>query len=147
MKSRRPGASYTRVGTVAWFSRLWYLRRKYCPVFADSPARKTRSALDFLVNQSRRALKRYNVILAVSARGRCRDATSARERKRKTSGEESLDCIYRASINQFTRDCANTANTRRAWRDDWQTLGSWATRRRVWVWCVHTAAKDSNDTK
>lgn len=44
----------------------------------------------------------------------CRAAPGTqRERRRKTNGEESLDCIYRASINQLTRGYANIANTRR----------------------------------
>lgn len=133
-----------RVGTVAKFLRLWHRRRKYYPVFADSPVRKTRSMLDFPINQSRRALKRYNVILAVNARGGyeriwedARDTVSARKRKRKTSGEESLDCIYRASINQLTRGYANTANTRRTWWDDWQILALGATKRRFSLACAH----------
>lgn len=56
------------------------------PVFADSPARKTRNTRDFPINQCHRALKRYNVILAANARedtGR-----RARERKRKTKRQE-----------------------------------------------------------
>jgi len=57
-------------------------------------------------------LKRYNVSLAVEREGRTERASArARERKRKTCAEESLDCIYRASINQLTRDYANTSQT------------------------------------
>lgn len=44
-----------------------------------------------------------------------RDGEDERPRRRrgKTSGGESLECVYRASINQLTQGYANIANTRR----------------------------------
>lgn len=107
-------------------------------------------------SQSRPALSVARTILycrgearqnAEQTRRKTGNGWQEREEKRKTSGEESLGCIYRASINQLTWGYANIANTRRAWRDDWQTLAL-VRRDDVWVWrarrgrCIWTAMKD-----
>lgn len=127
-------------GTVARFSRLWYLKRKYYPVFADSPARKTRCTHDLPINQSRRALKRYNVILAADAReedtgGRPGDAR-ARGKGRRAAESHSAAFIARALTSSL--EATQTPQTLVGpWRDDWQTLAPGATRRRPSSACAH----------
>lgn len=128
-RERNRGGRAAYVGTVARFSRLWYLRRKYYPMFTDSLARKTRSTLDFLINQSRRALKRYNVILAME---RERRTTGGRERgKGKRAAKNHLTAFIARALTSSLETTQTTANTRRTWRDDWQTLAPGATKRRL----------------
>lgn len=85
--------------------------------------RVTRDTLDFPINQSRRLLKRYNVVSSWSIcerriRGGAGLGERARERRTKS---HSAAFIVRA-LTSSLRGYANIANTRRAWRDDWQTL-------------------------
>jgi len=88
-------------------------------MFTDSLARKTRSTLDFLINQSRRALKRYNVILAME---RERRTTAGRERGK---GKRVARRITR--LHLYVRALTSSLETIRKHRKHSSNLKRWLT--------------------